>query len=57
MDNVKWFEDNGISQSLNRGKDLSKLTWDELRTYAKDKGIDLGKYRSREDIEKQLKEG
>lgn len=55
MKNVKWFEDNGISKSLNVKVDLSKLSWKELREYAKENGVDLGVYRSRDDIENKLK--
>ena len=57
MNNLNWFEDNGISKSLNKKKDVSKLSWNDLRDYAKENGVDLGKYRSREDIEAQLRRG
>lgn len=59
MSNVNWFGDNDISRSLNKNKpekvDLSKLPWAELRAQAKDKGVDLNKYRLRVDIEAQLR--
>lgn len=57
MNNLDWFEENGISKSLNKKKDVSKLSWNDLRKYAKENGVDLGKYRSREDIEAQLRRG
>lgn len=34
--------------------DVSSLPWEELRAYAKEQGVDLAKYRSKQDIIDQL---
>lgn len=57
MNNLDWFKNNDISKSMDKDVDVDKLSWGDLRDYARKMDVDLGKFRSRDDIEKQLKEG